>query len=194
MADITGNGAPRSREAAERSIPAQVRALAEARGLGEHVDTRLTVTSKQVGQSWALAGVGLALFIPVDIVCLNMSIFSAGYSVLHALDQALFFVMLAGLLWGIRGLVIRNQANYLFTGGMVHWRRSGPEAIAWADAARLETVYQKRSHDGVGNVMGYRLCGRDGTAIRIPIRRIGGRDAFLDAVIENVRRFDVPVS
>jgi hypothetical protein len=95
--------------------------------------------------------------------------------------------------YGIRGLVVGARTHYLYAGGIVHSRRGGPRAVAWPEVIRLKSVYNRRSQGQEGKVLGYRLEAQDGTSFTIPLSLVNGRDAFVDRIVDALRRHGRPI-
>ncbi len=179
--------------------PSQVRAAATSRELGSLVDTRhgsSTRHSLMVG--WGIAGACLLVALALWPLVSNEDPFSAAYGFMHAIYRAMVVGIVIGLAIGIRALVAGQQAFYLYTGGIVHARRSDLRCAAWSDVVRVAAIHERRSTGtDVGKVLGYRLELADGTKVSIPLSsaaRQGGRDPFIDRLLDSARSRDLPIA
>lgn len=84
------------------------------------------------------------------------------------------------------GVSAGPRVNYLYEGGIVQRRRSAVSVIAWPDLIGMSPLYG-RSHGHEGEVLAYRLDGRDGTSFAVAVILADNRDPFLDQAIEHVR-------
>lgn len=182
-----------------QDAPSQVRAAARSRELGDLVGTRHGTSTRHT----LLLGGGIAAgCLVVDLALWHVvsteDPFSAAYSFMHAVYRAMAIGVIVGLAIAIRALVIGQQSYYLYTGGLVHTRRSTFRSIAWSDVVRLATIHDRRSTGGdVGKVLGYRLELADGGKVSIPLdaaARQGGRDAFIDRLLDAARERNLPIA
>jgi len=170
------------------SVPAAVAGVAQQRGLGALLDARHgQPASRTAAAGFGTAGGALIVAIPLDIKLHSMDELSASFSLLHAIFMTCAFGVIAGLAFGIRALIAGSQSYYRYADGLVHLRRADARAITWAEAERLEQVYQRRGRSDVGRVLGYRLRCHGGVSILIPLSRVEGRDRFMDGVIAAAR-------
>lgn len=169
-------------------IPAPVAEIAGQRGFGALLDSRQDVSvGRTVGIGCGGCLVCIAVAFGIGAITAGLSLFSAGYTVLHALSVGVLFAGLGLGTYGLRGLIQGPRTYYLYSGGIVRRLRSGVAAIAWPEAARMVPVYGKKQ-ESAGKVLGYRLDARDGTSFVLTLALVDGRDGFLDQVIEHVRR------
>jgi hypothetical protein len=175
-------------------VPEEVAGLAAARGLGALVDVRQGVSaSRAVTVGWGTGAVALVLALAVGYESSQTPAFSAAHALLHALTLAFLFTAVGGIGYGARGLAAGTRAYYLYAGGLVLTRRSGPQAVGWPQAVRLRSVHQRGDGSTAGRVAGYRLEATDGTSILVPLVLVDGRDAFVDQLVAAMRRHDRPI-
>jgi len=175
--------------------PEAVSAAAAARGLGQLIDTRTGADPRKAAGRLAAAGAGfVVVFIPAVFALNSMSELSASWSLVELVTRVSFFGALLCFGWAVRVLIRGQRAWYLYAGGVVEQARSGPRAVAWPDATELRTLHNRRRDSNVGAVVGYRLTGRDGSKLVIPLRAAkGGRDPFIDRVLAAAIGHDCPV-
>jgi hypothetical protein len=165
-------------------VPAAVRETARQRRLGVLLDERHgRPAARTAAVGFGTAAGALVVAVPLDVELQSMDSLSPSFSVLHALFTACAFTVIAGLALGIRALVAGSPSYYRYADGIVRLRRSGPQVITWAEADRLEPVYQRRTQSDAGRILGYRLRARGGASILIPPARVEGRDSFMDGVL-----------
>ncbi|MBO2464335.1 hypothetical protein [Actinomadura violacea] len=174
--------------------PNDVAGAAARHGFGALCDVRREVTATAAVITGGVTAVVCALLMwLLSLIPGSMDVFSW----VHSLAYPIHFVLLMGFIWGavyaIRGLTVGSRATYLFEGGLVARRRSGPLVIAWGDLAAVKAVYKRKQGDE-GKVAGYKVEGRQGTTIPVPLLLAGGRDAFIDRIIAEARSHGRPVS
>jgi hypothetical protein len=175
--------------------PPDVARLAEARGLGALVDVRAEITmGAALLRSLVIGGGSLALMILFSVLFPDPSQFSLVYSVLRFVVLFLLFMLVWAVATGIRALVVGSRAHYLYAGGLVHTRRRGPRAVAWPEVVQLRSVYSRNDRSSPGKVLGYRVEARDSASFVIPLLLADGRDAFVDAVVANLRAHGRPIN
>jgi hypothetical protein len=176
------------------AIPNAVGRLAAQRNFGPFLDIRREVpVSEALIKGWGTAGVSFGLMILVSWIASDTGVFSLARSILRFFALIFFFMFVWGLVYGIRGLVVGSRVHYLFSGGLVHSRRSGLRAVAWPEVAVLKSVYNRRQQGSEGKVLGYRVESRDGSSFTIPLALVNGRDAFIDQVVGNLRAHNRPI-
>jgi hypothetical protein len=165
--------------------PEAVSAAAAARGLGVLIDTRTEANPGKAAGGLAVAGGAfVVVFIPSVIALNSISELSPFWSLVDILPRVSFFGALLCFGWAVRVLIRGQRAWYLYSGGVVQQARSEPRVVAWPDATELRTLHSRRRDSNVGAVVGYRLTGRDGSKMAIPLRASeGGRDPFIDRVL-----------
>jgi hypothetical protein len=180
------------------NAPVEVRGAAEARGLGNLVDTRHgAATRHQLLTGWGLAGACLIVDLALWPTVSSEDPLSAAYGFMHAVYRAMIVGIVIGLGIGIHALVTGRQSYYLYAEGVVHARRTHCRALAWHDVARVAAVHDHRSGSGVGKVLGYRIEAVDGGKITIPLSREGrrgGRDPFIDRLLDAAHAHNRPVA
>ncbi|GAA2136938.1 hypothetical protein GCM10009727_31950 [Actinomadura napierensis] len=174
--------------------PDDVTGAAARHGFGALSDVRREVTA-----TTAIAG-GAATAVVCVLLMWLLSLIPGSmdaFSWVHSLAYPIHFVLLMGFIWGIvyaiRGLTVGSRATYLFDGGLVARRRGGPLVIAWQDLTAVKAVYKRRQGDE-GKVAGYKVEGRDGTTIPVPLLLTAGRDAFIDRIIAEAGSHGRPVT
>ncbi|HWG24688.1 hypothetical protein [Actinospica sp.] len=180
------------------NTPLEVRGAAEARGLGNLVDTRHGSSTRQtLVIGWGLAGACLLIDLALWPTVSNEDPFSASYGLMHAVYRAMIVGIVLGLGIGIRALVTGRQSYYLYAEGIVHARRSNCRALAWPDVVRVAAVHDRRTGSGAGKVLGYRVEAVGGGKISIPLNREarrGGRDPFIDRLLDSARSHNRPIA
>jgi hypothetical protein len=174
--------------------PDDVTGAAARHGFGALSDVRREVTATTAIVGGAVTAVVCVLLMwLLSLIPGSTDVFSW----VHSLAYPIHFVLLMGFIWGIvyaiRGLTVGSRATYLFEGGLVARRRSGPLVIAWGDLAAVKAVYKRKQGDE-GKVAGYKVEGRDGTTIPVPLLLTGGRDAFIDRIIAEAGSRGRPVT
>lgn len=178
-------------------VPVEVRGAAEARGLGNLVGARHGASTRQallVG--WGIAGACLIVDLALWPTVSREDPSSAAYGFMHAAYRAMIVGIVLGLGIGVRALFTGRQSFYLYAEGVVHARRSNCRALAWHDVVRVAAVRDRRSGNGAGRVLGYRIEAVDGGRISIPLSRearSGGRDAFTEHLLAAARAHNRPV-
>ncbi|HTJ65916.1 MAG TPA: hypothetical protein VL551_00175 [Actinospica sp.] len=180
------------------NAPVEVRAAAESRGLGHLVDVRHGASARQtLLAGWGIAGTCLVVALALWPVVSNEDPLSASYGFMHAVYRAVVVGIVIGLAVGIRALVTGRQSYYLYAEGVVHARRSNCRALAWHDVVRVATIHDRRSDSGAGKVLGYRVEATDGAKISVPLSRQarqGGRDPFVDRLLDSARAHNRPIA
>jgi hypothetical protein len=175
-------------------VPDEVARLAAQRGFGALLDVRREVPmTTALVKGWGIAAASFAMMWLLSSLGGGTSMFSAIYSVLHFVAVFFFFMFVWGVAYGIRGLVVGSRSHYLYAGGLVHSRRSGPQAVAWPEVGRLTSVYNRRGQGGEGKVLGYKVEAQGGTSFMVPLLLVNGRDAFVDRLMEHLRAHDRPI-
>ena len=188
MTAAAGGPADPARDRGAAVVPEQVVREAARRGFGALLDARQqgsAAASVTVGCGGALVGI-LVLVVAAQLLP-EPSIFSWWHSIEHLAAVALFLMILGLGVYGVRGLLLGGRHHYLYAGGIIQRGRSRLYAVAWRDVVSLRAVYG-HSQENAGKVLGYRVEARDGTAFPIAVIMSGGRDPFLDRVIDCVRR------
>jgi hypothetical protein len=188
---------PETEHYATTRAPEEVAAVAAERGLGNLIATREGPTRGQSARAaGAVAAACLVLLIPCWLVLSRTSPLSPAFSAVDAVYRALFIGMLGSLAWAIRSLLTGQRSWYLYAAGVIQKTgHSGPRAVAWPDAAGIRTIHQRRGDRNVGSVLGYRLAGRDGTTLTIPLKAgHGGRDPFIDQILAAAREHNCPIT
>ncbi|MGC0318949.1 hypothetical protein [Kitasatospora acidiphila] len=177
-----------------QTVPTAVDRLARVHRLGELTDVRRGVSPlRVVTVGWGSAAIALLLTVLIRHEAAGTAVFTPANSALHALSIAFLFIFAAGTTYGLRGLLAGSRALYLYDGGIVHTDRSGARAVAWPEVARLRRIHQHRGQDAAGRLLGYRLLTRDGTSFVIPLIPVDGHDAFVDRIVDSVRRQHCPI-
>jgi hypothetical protein len=176
--------------------PGAVSAAAASRGLGVLIDARTEASPRKTAGTLAAVGGGfLVVFIPSVIALNSMSELSPYWSLVDILPRVSFFGALACFGWAVRVLIRGQRAWYRYAGGVVQLGRAEPRVIAWPDATGLKTLHNRRRDSNLGAVAGYRLTGRDGSKVVIPLHAPnGGRDPFIDGVLAAAHQHNCPVS
>ncbi|OIV36355.1 hypothetical protein BIV57_16650 [Mangrovactinospora gilvigrisea] len=192
MADATGTGTGTGTAgagaAAAAAVPERVSAAAAQAALGRAVDARREITTGQslvVGVLFAGGGWGLLALIAAYAD--DVSPFGWVHSILHVVAFGLFFFGFYGAVLAVRGLLVGNRVHYLYEGGLVNRRRSSVRVVRWAEAESLTPVHDTRQGEE-GKLRGYRLRGRGGVEIPIPLQIKDGRDAFVDRIVASLRQ------
>src|SRR6185503_11249796 len=106
--------------------PDAVARLATERQLGHLVDVRREVsTAEALLTGWGIAALSLTAMLVLAALVDRPSVFSPIYAVLRFVVLFLFFVLVWGFVFGIRGLIVGTRIHYLYAGGLVHRRRRG---------------------------------------------------------------------
>lgn len=183
MEPTTNTGGP--------EVPEVVAREALARDLGEALDVRHEAsTGTQVAWGAALSGVGVVVSLAVSSY--NSAQSAAAVAQPGTTHSHLFVpsgaLVLIGLALMLRGLLVGRRSHHLFTGGLVHRRRSGLRTLAWPEVREMRAV----SGRDRSTVVAYRIVG-SGTALTVPVRLVHGRDAFVDHVLRFMAQYDRPV-
>lgn len=167
------------------TVPNGVRRRAEERGLGGLVDVRREVTTPEaLVKGWGTAAVSFGIM--WLLATLNLG-------ALRVVAVFFFFLFFWGLVYGVRGLVVGSRVHYLYEGGIVRHRRSVVDVVAWPEVVRLRSVYNRRAQGSEGKVLGYRIEAQDGTSFAVPLVPVGGRDAFIDRIVDALRHHGRPI-
>ncbi|WP_345438681.1 hypothetical protein [Actinoallomurus vinaceus] len=136
-------------------------------------------------------GSGVAMWL-LSLIPGATSMFSWVHSVARIFALVFFFAMVWGIVMAVRGLLVGSRACFLFEGGLIAKRRTGPVAVAWPEITALKTVY-RRNQGNEGKVAGYRVETPNGTAFAVPLVLVDGRDAFIDRIVGHVRALGRPI-
>jgi hypothetical protein len=179
--------------------PAEVRSAAYGREFGSLLGTRRTTSTRHsliIGG--AIAGGCLLVDLALWPVVSNEDPLSAAYGPMHAIYRGMVLGIVAGLAIAIRALVTGQHSFYLYVGGIVHARRSTVRSIPWSEIVRVAAIHERRSTGtNVGKVLGYRVMLADGRKLAIPLSRAarqGGRDPFIDRLLDSARARNLPVA
>lgn len=173
------------------TAPEAVEQFAARHHLGDLVDIRPErSTGAMVGGGLAIAAVGLVVTIAIRAVNAAQDAAASSGGTTHHILAPTAAVVVIGLAAALRGLLIGTRTHYLFTGGLLHRRRSGMRAVRWAQVSALHTTYGKDR----GNVVGYRVDGPERLSILVPLKRPdGGRDPFVDELLALAAHHDRPI-
>jgi hypothetical protein len=140
----------------------------------------------------AVAAGSLVGLVVTSYLARDLSVFDLGYSLYRFAALFFLFTAVAGAGFALRGLIVGSRAHYLYAGGLVHRRRGGPLAVAWPEVELLKGVYDRRQ-GSEGRVIGYQVHTAGRPAFLVPLVLTGGRDAFLDGIIEQLRAHGRPI-
>jgi hypothetical protein len=172
--------------------PEPVQRLAAERGLGRLVDVRreLSTTGALVKGGAGIVG-GLVLMLLMGWLAGDAA---RGNTLVSAIARPFAIAGLFALVWGIvmvvRGLAVGSRAHYLFAGGLVAKRRSGPIAVAWPQVEQFEARYNRKTRD----IVGYRVHAPGGATFMVPLVLTDNRDAFIDRIVDQLRAHGRPVN
>jgi hypothetical protein len=175
------------------TIPDSVRLAAQERGLGDPVDARSERSSgSMVVGGLVVFAVGLLLTFLIGAYNSAMDAAadaSGGGTTQHFLAPT-GAITLIGLGIAIRGLIVGTRTHYLYSGGLVHRRRSGTRAVLWPEVRALRAVYGTDT----ASVSGYRVEADHDRSAVIPLRLTDGRDAFVDRLLALARQHHISIT
>lgn len=188
-----GPAAAGDRTSGPADPPERITRIAAQRGLGGLVDVRRELsTGGSLITGGGTAAVSIAGMWLLSLIPGATSAFSWVHSVVRIFVLMLFFAMVWGIVIAVRGLVVGSRACFLFEGGLVAKRRSGPIAVSWPEIAVLRTVY-RRNQGSEGKIAGYRVEIGNGPSFVVPLVLVDGRDAFIDRIVERLRAHGRPI-
>lgn len=168
--------------------------FASQRGLGQFVDVRRGDSrTAALLKGWGTAVVGAVLLWLTATLGEHIDPFSFLHSLVRFVGWFFMLMCVWGFVYGFRGLVTGSQAFYLFDGGLVHSRGTRLNGARWSEIVVLKSIHGRGKSADEGKTLGYQVRLADNTSFAIPLVLEGGRDAFIDRIVDRLRHHGRPI-